>query len=470
MRNILTVLQLLLVLCLFAPVSGMAQRGAEKGAVLSEKERMANTALFVDAVKERLNGNYDRAEEMLHQVILKEPSHDAAHYETAIILTLKGQLHAALQEALLASGLDPENMWYKVMIGDLYNQTGQPEKAEPYWRELSEKNPENLDYLNSYAYSLTRQNKLAKAIKVYDAMQRQIGVNEQLIETKKNIWLYLKKPDAAVAELLPLMEAYPDESAYPVEAAQIYMSAGKEKKAVPYLERALKTDSLNGHLLMLLYNYYSGHKKEREAYECLKKFVGNPNIQMEAKRKLMAVYYQRAQQDTSCYREAGPLLDLLVKTHANDADAWSQRADFLILQQRFDEALSDLERVLSLDSSKSVVWQYYITLLLQRNRVGEAAAAGARAVQLFPTQPVAYFAMAAGAMEDKDFETAVTNLQEARRYVSDNPAFLSDIYRLLAKSYEELGQYSKAEEAENMRRECQRQMEEAAAAGKKRGK
>ena len=158
------------------------------------------------------------------------------------------------------------------------------------------------------------------------------------------------------------------------------------------------------------------------------------------------------------------------KTHANDADAWSQRADFLILQQRFDEALSDLERVLSLDSSKSVVWQYYITLLLQRNRVGEAAAAGARAVQLFPTQPVAYFAMAAGALEDKDFETAVTNLQEARRYVSDNPAFLSDIYRLLAKSYEELGQYSKAEEAENMRRECQRQMEEAAAAGKKRGK
>ncbi|MBR4491907.1 MAG: hypothetical protein IKO98_04555, partial [Bacteroidales bacterium] len=56
-------------------VPSFAQQGGKKAAPeLTERERLANTALFVDAVKERLNENYDLAEEMLHRVIVAEPS------------------------------------------------------------------------------------------------------------------------------------------------------------------------------------------------------------------------------------------------------------------------------------------------------------------------------------------------------------------------------------------------------------
>ena len=91
------------------------------------------------------------------------------------------------------------------------------------------------------------------------------------------------------------------------------------------------------------------------------------------------------------------------------------------------------------------------------NRPVEAAKAGERASQLFPTQAIPYFAMAAGAMEEQDYGTVVSHLQSALKYVSDNPAFVSDIYRMLARAYEAMGSYSKAEEAETKRAEYKRQ-------------
>ena len=440
------------------PFPALAQQGGKKGeAQLTQKEQLANTALFVDAVKERLNENYDLAEEMLHRVISKEPLHDAAHYELAILLVMKGRIQEALQEAGAAAAYNPENHWYKVMLGDLYNQTGQFRLAEGYWKELSEKYPEDLDYLNNYAFSLTQQEKLKEALKVYDAMQSQLGLNEQLSETKKSIWFYLKKPDKAVAELEPLMRAFPGEAKYYIEAAQVWFAFKKEKKGVACLEAVQRVDSTDGQLQMTLYDYYVRHKKHKEAYACLRRIVGNPAVSVEPKRKVLTGYYLRAQQDTSCYRQANPLLDLLVQAHPQQAESWSLRADFLLQQQRYTEALSDLERVLSIDSSKSVVWEYYITILLQLNRPVEAAKAGERASQLFPTQAIPYFAMAAGAMEEQEYETAVSHLQSALKYVSDNPSFLADIYRLMARAYEAMGSYSKAEEAAGKCAEYQRQ-------------
>ena len=449
---------LLATLLLCGAVPSFAQQGGKKAAPeLTERERLANTALFVDAVKERLNENYGLAEEMLHRVIVAEPSHDAAHYELAILMVMSGRMQEALQEVETAVSYNPENHWYKVMLGDLYNQTGQFRKAEACWRELSEKYPENLDYSNNYAYSLTQQNRLKEALKVYDAMQNQLGLNEQLCETKKNIWVYLKKPDAAVAELKPLMEAFPGEAKYFLEAAQVYFTFNKEKKGVAYLEAAQRIDSTNEKLQMTLYDYYAKHNRQKEAYACLRRIVANPAVPIEPKRKVLGGYYMLAQKDTSCYREINPMLDLLVKAHPQQPESWSLRADFMIQQQRFTDALSDLERVLALDSSKSIVWEYYITILLQMNRPVEAAKAGERASQLFPTQAIPYFAMAAGAMEEQDYEAAVANLQSALKYVSDNPAFVSDIYRMMARAYEAMGSYSKAEEAEARRAEYQRQ-------------
>ena len=60
-------------------------------------------------------------------------------------------------------------------------------------------------------------------------------------------------------------------------------------------------------------------------------------------------------------------------------------------------------------------------------------------------------------MEEQDYEAAVANLQSALKYVADNPAFVSDIYRMMARAYEAMGSYSKAEEAEARRAEYQRQ-------------
>ncbi|MBO4282844.1 MAG: tetratricopeptide repeat protein [Bacteroidales bacterium] len=456
------------VLCLnvlLAPSVLQAQRKAAKAektpsSVLPEKARLANTALFVDAVKERLLENYDVAESMLHRVLAVEPDHDAAHYELAVILTLKGRVQEAIQEVKTAERCDPENMWYKVMLGDLYNQTQQPEKAAPYWKFLAQRQPDNLEYLNNYAYALLQQEKLKEAVEVYELMQRQLGLNEQLSETKKTVWLYLNKPDKAVAELDALIAAYPAEPNYLVEAAQIYMSAHKEAKAVPYLEKAQQLDSNNGTLLMMLYDYYAGHRKEKEADACMDRIMRNAGVSLETKMNALDEFYRQAStsRDTTVFNRVYRWLDLAIQTHPQAAGLFSARAYLRLMQGRGAEAIPDLEASLQRDSSQYNTWKMYMLMLLETDQPARAAAAGEEAVRLFPTQALPYYAMACGAMDERDFDRAVSELETACRYAEDQPALLADIYRLMAIVYEEQGQFSKAEEARERQRGFQQQL------------
>lgn len=448
-----------------APSALQAQRKnakAEKPAVsaLPEKERLANTALFVDAVKERLLENYDAAESMLHRVLAAEPSHDAAHYELAVILAMKGRMQEAIQEVRIAEQYDPENTWYKVMLGDLYNQTQQPEKAAPYWKFLAKRYPDNLEYLNNYAYALLQQEKLKEVLEVYDNMQRQLGLNEQLSETKKSVWLYLNKPDKAVAELHALIEAFPTEPKYLMEAAQVYMSVRKEAKAIPYLEKARQLDSNNSTLLMMLYDYYSGHRKEKEAEACMDRIMGHPGVDLETKIKAMDGFFRMASvRDTTVYPRLYRWLALAIQTHPDAVEPLSARAYLLFMQGRVAEGLSDLETALQKDSSQYRLWEMYMVMLLENNQPARAAKAGDAAARLFPTQALPYYARACGAMEERDFEQAVSDMETACRYATDNPAFLSDVYRLMSVAYDELGQFSKAEEARERQQQYQQQIQ-----------
>ena len=443
-------------LCAGAQLTLLAQKGNVKSAsgssLLSEQEQEANSAMFVDAVKERLCENYELAEEKLHRVILADSQHAAAHYELAVLMVLKGEVKEALLQVNRAAKLNPDNQWYQVMMGDLYNQTLQFDKSVPVWKRLSENFPENLEYLNNYAFALLQQHKLKEAVAVYDRMQQQIGPDEELVEAKKNIYLYLNKVEQAAQEIIHLSECYPNDPKYLVEVADIYRTNGKMKKAVPYLEAACRLDSNNPQVLTSLYDYYVQKEQEEQAYRLLKKIFASPDVPLEPKRKVMANYFLRFLQENKQNDKYGDqlsqLIGILLETHPKEASLWAQQSDILVAKGKYGEAITALEHSLSLDSSVYKVWQAYLQLLVHEGR-DETCDEAERAKSLFPMQPYPYVASGWCLWKQQDYWEAAEELERALRLIPEDGdlEMRFQTYGLLSTVYEALGEKELFEKA-----------------------
>jgi len=414
--------------------------------LLSEQEQMKNSGKFIDAVKERLLGNIDLAEKMLQEVLLVEPSHDAAHFEYANILLSKHQAQEAILHLKTAIQLNDTNIWYKIMLGDIYNATQNYVESEKLWKTISDKHPENIEYLYNYALSLIFQNKLKEAVKIYDKIEIQTGVNEEIIYAKQNIWIHLKDIDRAVKELEKLIENNPNESKYYLQIADLYNMNKMSDKAIPYIEKAKKIDPNNPEIHIILYNYYLSIEKNEEAFDELKFVFAAPSLILEEKVKIIMRYFPLVTKNEGYRKEAYALLNILIKTHPEDAMTWSVYADFLSQDNRLEEAIEAFEKVISIDNSKFVVWEQYLSLLFETNQLDKAYTQSKVAKDLFPTQALPYLIHGIIASQKEEWTIAIDNLKEGEKYVYDNPNITLQFYYYLAESYHEIKEYKKSDE------------------------
>ena len=415
------------------------QPSVQKTAPITAEQRQ-NTALFIEAVKERLNGNYTQAENLLLDVITKEPSHDAAHYEYAKILIQKNRYSAAINELKTALQLNETNIWYKILLAETYDNTNQFALSEKLWAEIIKLEPQNIEYLYKYTVSLIYQKKLKEAINGYNLIELQTGVNEEITNAKKSIWLHLDKLDNAAKEMEKLAETYPSESQYYLDIADMYIVNKMLDKAVPYLKKAEKIDPNNPLINITLYNYYTENKKQEEAFSYLVKAYASEDLNIDEKIKLLLTYYLSPKDSVKSYK----LLDNLLKAHPEEPKTWSIYADFLTRDNRLTEAKTAYEKVIELDDNKYLVWQQYLAILLDINDFETAYEQSEMAMSLFPLQAFPYLVHGISASIKKEYEKAVSALEEGKKYAVDENIKMQ-IMLFLAESYSHLKDYENSD-------------------------
>jgi predicted Zn-dependent protease len=403
-------------------------------------EQQKNTALFIEAVKERLNGNYTQAENLLLDIISKTPSHDAAHYEYAKILIQKNRYSAAIDELKTAVLLDEKNIWYKILLAETYDDINQFTQSEKLWGEIIISNPQNIEYIYKYTLSLIFQNKLKEAINGYNMIEIQVGVDKEITDAKKNIWLRLDKIDNAAKEMEKLAEAYPTESQYYLDIADLYIVNRMLDKAIPYLKKAEKIDQNNPLINITLYNYYTENKKYEEAFGYLVKAYASDKLDIDEKINMLLKYYISSTDSLKIYQ----LLNNLLKAHPEDPKAWSIYADFLVRDNRIVEAKTAYEKVIELDDSKYLVWKQYLAVLLEINDMDEAYRQGQTAMSLFPMQAFPYLVCGIAASVKKEYENAVSVLEDGKKYAVDENITMQFML-FLAESYSHLKDFENSD-------------------------
>ena len=104
-----------------------------------------NTDIFVNANKEKILGNIDKAEELFLQCIEKDPNDAASLFELSKIYSSKNNFDEALQSAEKASEISPENDWYKLYLASLYKKNNEFLKAAEIYDDLIISDPDNID-------------------------------------------------------------------------------------------------------------------------------------------------------------------------------------------------------------------------------------------------------------------------------------------------------------------------------------
>jgi tetratricopeptide (TPR) repeat protein len=415
------------------------ERGKPEHTV-SQEVQSQNTAIFIDAVKERLNENYAQAERLLLDVMAKDPSHDAAHYEYAKLLLYKNNTTTAADELKTAIKLDNTNSWYKVLLAEIYDNTGQYNLSEKLWSEISALQPQNMEYLYKYTIALIYQNKLKEAINGYNKIEMQMGVNEEITNAKKSIWLHLDKVDNAAKEMEKLAEAYPTESKYYLDIANMYVVNKMPEKAVPYLKKAANANSNNPNIDITLYNYYTENKKYNEAFDYLKRAFASPELDIDEKIRILLTYYASPADSANAYL----LLDNLLKSHPDNPKTWSMYADFLVRDNKLAQAKEAYEKVISRDADKYLVWQQYLAVLLDLNAWDEAVTQSQTAMSLFPTQSFPYLAYGLASVVKQDYENAIPALLEGKKYATEE-TIIRQLNLGLAESYSQINDFTQSD-------------------------
>jgi tetratricopeptide (TPR) repeat protein len=408
---------------------------------ISQQQQQEFNSNFFNATKERLLGNNENAVKYYNQCLRIDNNNAEVLYECANLFFKNHQLKEALLYSKKSVENDDKNIWYKLLLSDIYTKTGKYQDAADLCEKITAMQPNNLNYYFDWINNLTFAGKYNDAIKVCNKVQDKFGILEELSFQKEKLYLQMKKLDMAMKEIETLIQKYPKEIKYYGILAELYLMDNKKTEAFELYKKMLEIEPDNGMVHISIANYYQNIGEKEKAFEEIKLAFANGNLNIDAKVKILLDYYAFSEKDTSLKNQAFQLLKILVEVHPENAKAHSIYGDFLYRDKKTEESKKEFLKVVSLDSSKYVVWEQLIIIDNELKDYTSLEKTCLTIIELFPNQPVPYIYCGMARMFMKKYDVAIEILKKGKDYAGANKQMLSEFFSMLGEAYNETKDY-----------------------------
>jgi len=414
---------------------------------ISAQSNADNSSVFIDANKQKLIGNYVEAAKLYEKCLEINPNDDASLYELAKINLMENRLEEALNQIRKATEIDPYNDYYLVLYASVLQSFEKYDEAAKVYEQLIELNPLNLDFYNKLAVTYLYDGKAMNAVKVYDDLEQKIGITEEFSMKKQSIYLQEKKVDKAVMEIEKLIDQYPAESKYYAVLAEMCLAHGMNEKAEEAYNKIAEIDPDNPYIHISLADFYRKNGNEEKAFEELKIGFANPNLDIDSKIQILITYYTVTEIYEDLKDQAFELSEILIETHPDDPKAYSMYGDFLYQDKRLKESREAFRKVISLDSSKYLVWEQLLFVESELNDTDAILKESKQTIELFPEQPLPYLFAGGAYYQKKEWEECVSVLNKGLYFVVNNIPMEAQFYAYLGDAYNQLGNDPKSDES-----------------------
>lgn len=432
-----------LIFALAIVMNAVAQKttSGKKTNGVNQKQRIQNTALFIDGIREKHLGNFDKAAGLFAQCYLNDKTNDAALFEMAMLNFQNHKFDDALVMIKEAVSLKPENQWYQLLLGRIYTEKKDFGTALKIYKKLSEKNLESNDLLFEMAEIAIRGEKYDEAIAIYNQVEKTQGIQPELSFKKEKIYEKQGKTDKAINELKKLIAEFPQESQYKGMLADFYMGQNMPDKAYELYQEILKSNPDDTYVHLSLADYYASQNNPEKSIDELRQSIKNKNIDVDTKVRLLMSLLNLGNRNKN-YKQVLPELGgIFTETNPDEPKAFSIYGDILSDAGRFSEARDAYRKVTTLDSSKFVIWQQLILLDYGLQDSVSLARDSEKAMNLFPEQPEPYYYYAISQMNKGNISNAISALNNCKNVLVKDNNLLLKVLTLLGDCYHSIKKY-----------------------------
>lgn len=403
-------------------------------------------------------GKMEGAIRAFMEVLERDSRNDAAAFQLARIYARQDDPRRAIEWAQKAVNLDPNNVWYKYLLGEFYERNGEFRKAADIYKQLVINQKQNTDeeIVARYAENLSRVGDFEAALRAYDDLEKIAGIQEEISRKKFAICLTKKDYKRATTELKRVVERFPNRLDLQHILAEFYLSQGQQKEGEAIYQQILAKNpkDTKANLVLTKKNQAANAAQGKEAVylQSLKPTFAKSDMAIDAKIKELLPYVNRladknARTDADTKNALLELAQTLVQAHPTDAKTYSIYGDILYQLDDLPTALTQYEKCLSITKSIYAVWEQKMLIEEALSDYEALQKTSEAALDLYPNQATAFFFNGVAAFNLKKDNIADESLTQALTMTVKRPTLQADVLALLGSLR---ARQQKFEEAEKL--------------------
>jgi tetratricopeptide (TPR) repeat protein len=143
--------------------------------------------LYFAGLRDKLNEDYSRANETFNKILVLDPNNAAVLYEIAVVNYRQNNLYEAEVAIKKASTLEANNVWYWMMMAELYKRKGDMEAMAGVLNQLIRLSPEKVEFYFDRSNAYLLAGKIADAMKGYDELEKKFGSSDELAKARRRV-------------------------------------------------------------------------------------------------------------------------------------------------------------------------------------------------------------------------------------------------------------------------------------------
>ncbi len=378
---------------------------AQKGKPLSDLDRQKFEFAFVSGNKEKILNNYDKALEYFNDCYKLDPKNDAVNFVMAEVYYHQEKFAAAEQYCKEAVALDKTNSWYKELLVDIYISQKKNKDAAKLLADIG-REKKDADYLLKSAYLYSVIQDYGTALKLLDEVEKYIGLNEDVVIRKEQIYLAQNKLPKAIKEVDRLIKAYPGNVKYQGMMADLLWANGKGEEAAAIYKKILNENPGNGLAAFALADYHKLKQDNTKWYEYLKLGMASSDVDSKTKVSVLSSFVTGTEFDNQQER-FGELAKIFAAANPGDPMPFLVLGDVYVQQQKYDSARAEYKKAIALEPSTYIAWFQLVfssaNLLNNDTLLHDCE----EAISYFPAEPAFYAYGAIAAAQLKKYEKAI---------------------------------------------------------------
>ena len=412
---------------------------------LSDTKRAEYNYALTEATKQKLFGNFNQAVILYLNCLSVNQNSDIANYQLGNIYLMAGDHQKALQYTKKANEIKSDNYWYMVQLAQLYLLNNNLDSARIVFEDIVELWPHKIEISYELARIYNETGKYDRAMEILDEIENEFGISDPVSMLKEQIFVKNEEYKKAEEELIKLLEVLPGEIKYLGILAELYSTMGDYGKAEETYQEIFKIEPENGLAQLSYAEFLREQNKYDEVFVILEEAFRNETILVDHKLQVLIEYLQNEQDAKRFNTELGRLIDVLIEMYPDNYKVTTIHADYLVKNEKFNEALNEYEKVLAVEKSNYFIWEQAIFINSFLGDYEQVYAKTNEAIKHFPDKAVLYLFNGNALMQKQKHSVAIPVLLKGISKVKNNNSLLVQFYSYLAESYHYNQQHSESD-------------------------